>query len=82
MSFAGLLEKQDAKGPIWNPRYLALLWLSLICRIPFDLSSFDDEGAPSGQTAQELEDIARNSLDKSGLERDAASLLAAHLYTR
>lgn len=85
IAFANLVGK-DTDNQDWNSRfvtlYVTLLWLSLICRIPFDLSSFDDEGAARGQTAQELEDITRASLDKSGLERDAAALLLAHLYTR
>lgn len=81
ISFMNLL-KQGPGQLNWPTRYIVLLWLSLICRIPFDLSGFDEEGSPNGHTAQELEDIARFSLDKAGLERDGAALLMARLYTR
>ncbi|KAJ7250897.1 armadillo-type protein [Mycena haematopus] len=64
----------------WALRYAALLWLSLICIIPFDLAQFD-EGV-EGETADALERLARPLLSCAGLERDAAALLLARLYMR
>lgn len=58
-----------------------LLWLALICMIPFDLVQFDDEGR-EGETATALEGLARGYLDRAGLDREGAALLLARLYTR
>ncbi|CAG7853286.1 Tubulin-specific chaperone D AltName: Full=Beta-tubulin cofactor D; Short=tfcD; AltName: Full=SSD-1; AltName: Full=Tubulin-folding cofactor D [Serendipita indica DSM 11827] len=81
LSYMKLLESHGQWGS-WAIRYVVLLWLSLICRLPFDLSSFDDPGAQCGQTAQIIESIGKMYLEKAGLERDAAALLLARLYTR
>ncbi|KAG7088453.1 hypothetical protein E1B28_012444 [Marasmius oreades] len=65
----------------WALRYVFLLWLSLICMIPFDLAQFD-EGEDSGQTARTIEFIAKEHLGKAGLERNGAALLLSRLYMR
>lgn len=65
----------------WALRYVVLLWLSLICMIPFDLSLFDPEASP-GYIATTLETLARQFLPNAGLERDAAATLLSRLYTR
>lgn len=40
-----LLEKQDMSNCYsWQTRFLLLLWLSIICMIPFDLDRFDAQG--------------------------------------
>lgn len=65
----------------WALRYALLLWLSLICMLPFDLSQFDDEGQ-EGQTAGRIQDIGRSNLSRAGVERDAAAILLARSYTR
>lgn len=64
----------------WALRYAVLLWLALICMIPFDLAQFD-EGA-DGETADALEALARPFLSRAGLEREASALLLARLYMR
>ncbi|KAF8208916.1 TBCD protein [Mycena galopus ATCC 62051] len=64
----------------WALRYAALLWLSLICIIPFDLAQFDE--STEGETADALEGLARPLLRCAGIERDAAALLLARLYMR
>ncbi|TFK27742.1 TBCD protein [Coprinopsis marcescibilis] len=65
----------------WALRYVFLLWLSLICMIPFDLCQFDEPGNMGG-TATALEELAKGYLDKAGLEREGAALLLSRLYTR
>ncbi|KIL67806.1 hypothetical protein M378DRAFT_191353 [Amanita muscaria Koide BX008] len=65
----------------WPLRYVMLIWLYLICMIPFDLSQFDELGQ-TGRTASRLEDLAKSHLGKAGLERDGASLLLSRLYVR
>ena len=65
----------------WALRYVILLWLYLICIIPFDLAQFD-EPTHSGRTADSLENLAKGFLSKSGLERQSAALLLSRLYMR
>jgi hypothetical protein len=65
----------------WSLRYAILLWLSLVCMIPFDLAQFDDR-PHSGQTAQAVESLAKGFLGNPGLEREAASILLSRLYMR
>jgi len=73
---------EGAERTFWPTRYIVLLWLSLICRLPFDLANFDAEGTDQKSTAQVVEDIGRQYLDKAGLEKDGAALLLARLYSR
>ena len=41
----GLLARQKIENSDnWHTRYMLLLWLSIICMIPFDLSRFDGTG--------------------------------------
>ncbi|KAI6129812.1 TBCD protein [Pisolithus croceorrhizus] len=58
----------------WTLRYVVLLWLSLVCRIPFDLDQFDEDGQTGG-TASALESTAMKYLGKAGLEREGAAIL-------
>ncbi|PAV17192.1 TBCD [Pyrrhoderma noxium] len=72
-------------GPVkdadnWQLRYLILLWLSLVCKLPFDLAQFDSEDTAS--IAETLEKIGKSELDKSGVERDGAALMLSRLYMR
>ncbi|EEB94562.1 hypothetical protein MPER_06603 [Moniliophthora perniciosa FA553] len=64
----------------WTLRYVLLLWLSLICMIPFDLAQFDED--EKGQTAKVIEEIAKRYLGKAGLEREGAAILLSRLYMR
>lgn len=73
-------------GPVnepsqWALRYIVLLWLSLICMIPFDLAQFDEEDS-IGKTAETIESIAKTYLGRAGLERESAALTLSRLYTR
>lgn len=76
----------SAEGPVqetvqWPLRYAVLLWLSLICMLPFDLAQFDEDPL-SGATAIKLETAAKMHLGKSGLEREGAALMLSRLYMR
>ncbi|KAG2047927.1 ARM repeat-containing protein [Suillus hirtellus] len=73
-------------GPVkdpsqWGLRYAVLLWLSLICRIPFDLQKFDDT-TRSGETANAIELVGKDRLNMAGLEREGAATLLARFYAR
>lgn len=65
----------------WALRYVVLLWLSLICMIPFDLAQFD-EAEQVGQTANTIESLAKGFLGYAGLEREGAAILLSRLYLR
>lgn len=76
------LQRGSTPVQLWSIHYILVLWLWLICRIPFDLSNFDSDPTRPGQTASAIEAVGRNIMDKSGTERDGAALLLARLYTR
>ncbi|KAF4617278.1 hypothetical protein D9613_005867 [Agrocybe pediades] len=65
----------------WAMRYVTLLWLYIICIIPFDLAQFD-EADKIGHTAESLQSVAKAYLGSAGLEREAAALLLSRLYIR
>lgn len=65
----------------WALRYTFLLWLSLICMLPFDLAQFDEiEGG--NQTALSIEHIGKRFLSNAGLEREGAAIMLSRLYMR
>ena len=49
--------------------------------LPFDLAQFD-EPEVLGQTALNLEEVAKAHLGKAGVEREGAAVMLARLYTR
>jgi hypothetical protein len=63
----------------WELRYVLLLWLSLVCMIPFDLSKFDRQEMP---VADQIEAVGRRFLGASGKERDAAAVMLGKLFQR
>ncbi|EJF63417.1 ARM repeat-containing protein [Dichomitus squalens LYAD-421 SS1] len=65
----------------WSFRYILLLWLSLVCMIPFDLEQFDEAGS-EGKTAVRVEAVGKSFLAKAGLDREAAALLLSKFYMR
>ncbi|EGO23938.1 hypothetical protein SERLADRAFT_450239 [Serpula lacrymans var. lacrymans S7.9] len=65
----------------WPLRYIVLLWLSLICRLPFDLEQFDERDRV-GDTANNIESLAKSHLGRAGLEREGAAILLSRLYMR
>ncbi|KAF8957293.1 tubulin folding cofactor D C terminal-domain-containing protein [Flammula alnicola] len=66
---------------LWAMRYVTLLWLYIICIIPFDFAQFDELDR-IGETASSLETVAKRYLGAAGLEREAAALLLSRLYMR
>lgn len=77
-----LLPTSIARDPSqWALRYTILLWLALICMIPFDLAQFDEVDG-TNKTAISIESLAKEYIGKAGLERDGAAVLLSRLYTR
>ncbi|KAF5311690.1 hypothetical protein D9611_009412 [Ephemerocybe angulata] len=81
LSYIRLPNAEIRSGSQWDLRYIVLLWLALICKIPFNLSQFDEPDS-LGQTADALEALGREYLDRAGLEREGAALLLSRLYVR
>jgi tubulin-specific chaperone D len=81
LDFAQVLERAQSSSTLWSTRYVTLLWISLICMIPFDLSQFDDFGK-EGHTAAEIEALSKRSLTNSGIVRESAAILLSHFYVR
>ncbi|ETW81590.1 hypothetical protein HETIRDRAFT_383952 [Heterobasidion irregulare TC 32-1] len=80
LQFMQILEK-PSDSSLWSLRYVTLLWLSLICMIPFDLSQFDTAEQPDW-TAGAIEAVAKGYLGKAGLEREGGAILLSRLYVR
>ncbi|KAJ1583910.1 hypothetical protein NDA11_001396 [Ustilago hordei] len=67
----------------WELRYVCLLWLSLICMIPFDLAKFDQPGQASTETtASRIAAVANHFITSPGKERDAAAVVLGRLFQR
>ncbi|PWZ02675.1 ARM repeat-containing protein [Testicularia cyperi] len=67
----------------WELRYVCLLWLSLICMIPFDLEKFDHHRNDKiSSVAYRIEAVGLAFLSRSGKERDAAAVLLGKLFQR
>lgn len=81
IEFMRLPDGPSAEPSQWTLRYVVLLWLSLVCRIPFDLDQFDEDGQTGG-TASALESTAMKHLGKAGLEREGAAILLSRYYMR
>lgn len=79
-----ILKNTKELTHLWPLRYAILLWLSLICMLPFDLAQFDSPNVSRGgiNTIDALEMTAMLYLDKAGLEKDASAILLSRLYTR
>ncbi|KAI5983473.1 armadillo-type protein [Pisolithus albus] len=81
IEFMRLPDGPSAEPSQWTLRYVVLLWLSLVCRIPFDLDQFDEDGQIGG-TASALESTAMEYLGNAGLEREGAAILLSRYYMR
>ncbi len=80
LAFAQILNRSQSSA-MWSTQHVTLLWISLICMIPFDLAQFDEVGK-EGQTAATIEAIAKQNLTSSGIVRESAAILLSHLYVR
>ncbi|CAE6468964.1 unnamed protein product [Rhizoctonia solani] len=83
LHFTEQKEKLLSEPESWGLRYVAAMWLSLICMIPFDLARFDEPGAPPERlVANRLDKIGKHYLTYPGIERESAAMLLARLYMR
>uniref|UniRef100_A0AAR2JRZ7 Tubulin-specific chaperone D n=1 Tax=Pygocentrus nattereri TaxID=42514 RepID=A0AAR2JRZ7_PYGNA len=75
------------EGTTWETRYMLLLWLSMTCLIPFDLSRLDGHlNSEPGLNREPIMDrilaVAKTYLRVSDKSRDAASVLVSKFVTR
>lgn len=65
----------------WEMKFILLLWMSLICMIPFDLKRIDSlrGGVP---LVERILDIAKTWIPSVGKEYEGAGILAMRLLTR
>ncbi|GAK62322.1 TBCD protein [Moesziomyces antarcticus] len=76
-------DSAEAASSCWQVRYVCLLWLSLICMIPFDLAKFDCARQTADlSTASRIASVARHFLASPGKERDAAAVVLGKLFQR
>ncbi|KAK4225088.1 tubulin-specific chaperone D [Podospora fimiseda] len=93
----GTLERNHAKDWEWEERFVALLWVSHLLLVPFDLgtiSSFDEEEEEEEEEEKEkkwkgLPGVAKRALklgvkylSSPGKERDAARMVLVRLAMR
>ncbi|NXP27375.1 TBCD protein, partial [Scytalopus superciliaris] len=82
-----LAEQNPRDSETWETRYMLLLWLSMICLIPFDLARFDgnlisEEGKARQPTMDCILEIAKCYLVVSDKARDAAAVLVSKFIVR
>lgn len=76
-------DNAEAASTCWQVRYVCLLWLSLICMIPFDLAKFDSARQTAElSTASRIASVAQHFLASPGKERDAAAVVLGRLFQR
>ncbi|XP_041434665.1 tubulin-specific chaperone D-like isoform X2 [Xenopus laevis] len=83
-----MISAQDPKDhETWETRYMLVLWLSMTCLIPFDLSCLDenidsDSGPKRMPTMDIILDVAKSYLVVTDKARDAAAVLVSKFITR
>jgi hypothetical protein len=66
----------------WETRYVLLLWLSMLCLIPFDMSTVDSSSPSSSGLVPTVISLCKDYLGDAALTRDAASVCLGQLLTR
>uniref|UniRef100_A0A8B9BHY6 Tubulin-specific chaperone D n=1 Tax=Anser brachyrhynchus TaxID=132585 RepID=A0A8B9BHY6_9AVES len=82
-----LVDQNPKDCETWETRYMLLLWLSMICLIPFDLARFDgntvsEEGHARMPTMDRILKVAKCYLVVSDKARDAAAVLVSKFIVR
>ncbi|XP_071963233.1 tubulin-specific chaperone D-like [Antedon mediterranea] len=82
------LAKQDPTDfSTWETRYMLLLWLSIVCMIPFDMHRLDsnvvsEDGQKRAPIMLRIVDAGKLYLDVSDKSRDAAAYMLSKFITR
>ncbi|KAG0327465.1 hypothetical protein BGZ99_007549 [Dissophora globulifera] len=79
------LKMQDLRRGAWETRFVLLIWLSLMCMIPFDLKSIDSQSSKGNDRiplVDQMIETAKSYLDRAGRDCEAAGLFLARLLVR
>ena len=78
------LEEQSASRSLsWQTRYVLLLWLSILVKIPFDLTRFDASPlVTASSTSDRILAVGRAFLWSHDVSRDAAAFMLSQFLTR
>ncbi|EDV27936.1 uncharacterized protein TRIADDRAFT_21306, partial [Trichoplax adhaerens] len=77
-----LLMKQDKNdAEHWQSRYILLLWLSVVCMVPFDMARFDGT-RDERPIIERIMDTANMYLTVSDKSRDMAGIVLAKFLSR
>ncbi|XP_060071725.1 tubulin-specific chaperone D-like [Ylistrum balloti] len=83
-----MIDQQDPNNhQTWESRYMLILWLSMVCMIPFDMVRLDSNvvnvsGERKRPVMDRILDVARMYLTENDKCRDAAAYLASRFLTR
>ena len=78
-----ILDDEAALGRTsWEMRFVLLLWLALVCMLPFDLARFDQSSSTSQPAVDVVLSVGKRYLASSGKERDAAAYLLGRVFVR
>ena len=81
-----LLQSQDkCNHKLWETRYVLLLWLSMLCLIPFDLATVDssiETKESEGTLIHSIISVCKSYLNDPGPTKEASSVCLARLLTR
>lgn len=82
-----LLQSQDRTDyGTWEMRYVLLLWLSMLCLVPFDLATIDsssrDATTSSNSIVSSLLTMCKGYLEDHGATQVAASVCLSRLLSR
>jgi tubulin-specific chaperone D len=88
-----LLQSQDrCDAPTWESRYTLLLWLAMLCLVPFDISTIDSSigssssngtgSSSSGTLVGSIVALCTQYLGDAAVTRQAAAVCLSSLLTR
>ncbi|RKO90123.1 tubulin folding cofactor D C terminal-domain-containing protein [Blyttiomyces helicus] len=83
LDFLEMIGRRGNTPMLWEMRYILLLWLSLICMVPFDLRRVDSGvGKDTVPLVDRILALGRSYLFVVGKEHEAATVLMTKVLTR
>ncbi|KAJ3045625.1 hypothetical protein HK097_001161 [Rhizophlyctis rosea] len=80
---AAATDLPDGGGSLWETRYVGMLWMSLICMIPFDLKRIDSAvGTGKAALVERISSLCKPYLSAVSKEYESAAILMMRLLTR
>ncbi|KAI9208793.1 armadillo-type protein [Polychytrium aggregatum] len=84
LDFLGVFVKSNNVNTFqtWHTRYVLLLWLSMLCRIPFDMKTVDSGHGGEISLVERMISTCKVFLKSAGTESYGAGILLGRLLTR